>query len=102
MIANNRCSAVYSPPIRESVYETPSNLDQQELLTRRHSSSYYTRPLNGQLNKAMHPDSSTSSLSNTIARTLKTFSQLPMNNDSGNESSKMTTIRLAEQEVIDV
>ena len=102
MIANNRTSSVYSPPIRESVYETPSNLDQQELFARRHSSSHYNRPSNGQLNKAMHPDSSTSSLSNTISRTLKTFSQVPMINGSGNESSNITSIRLAEQEIIDV
>jgi hypothetical protein len=48
-----------------------------------------------------HPDSALTS-SNTLSRTLKTFSHMPMTNGTGNESSTMMIARLAEQEVIEV
>ena len=73
MIASNRSSSIiYTPHMRESVYEIPSNLERRQQTSSSSSTTtnHYTRLLNGQLNQAMHHDSS--SLSNSISRTLKT------------------------------
>ena len=61
--------------------------------------TYFSSPISS------HPDSSLSSSlssSNTIPRTLKTFSQTPVTNPSGNELSTIMNARLAEQEIIEV
>jgi hypothetical protein len=86
--------------MRDSGYETTSsNINQQRFLSSNVNISpdrqlitvnYYPT--------SIHPNSSLSS-SNTVSRTLKTFSST---NSSGNVASTMMSPRLAEQEIIEV
>jgi hypothetical protein len=115
MILEHSSSSSSYNRVRDSGYETTSsNIEQQQqqrfpppspsnvslspdgqLIT----VTYFSSPI------PSHPDSSLSSSlssSNTIPRTLKTFSQMPVTNASGNESSTMMNARLAEQEIIEV
>jgi hypothetical protein len=70
--------------------------DQQRFLPSTNLSS------DGQLMTVTYFTSPTSTHPDTLSRTLKTFSHMPMTNSSGNESSTMMIARLAEQEVIEV
>jgi hypothetical protein len=93
MVVNVLSSSKYYPHIRDNDYETPfsSNIDQQR---------FHSLTNDNRLYLLTYPESSLSS-TNTISRTLKTFSHVPtMNGGGGNESS--TIVRLAEQEVIEV
>ncbi len=93
--ANTSPSSSY-PHVRDSDYETTSsNIDPQ-----RFRSPTSPSP-DGQFINVTYPDASLST-SNTISRTLRTFSYLPTRNGSGNESSTRIIARLAEQEVIEV
>jgi len=104
----NSSSSSY-PHILDNGYETiSSNINQQRFLPPI-SSSNVSHLSDGQLMTVnyfsssipIHLDSSLST-SNTISRTLTTFSHSPTANNSGNELSTMTIARLAEQEVIEV
>jgi hypothetical protein len=97
------------PHVRDSGYETASsNLDQQRFPPPSSPSNVSLSP-DGQLITvtyfsspiSSHLDSSLSS-SNTLSRTLRTFSQMPTKNMSGNQSSTLMNARLAEQEIIEV
>jgi hypothetical protein len=99
--------------VRDSGYETTSSsMEQQQRLLLPPSPSNVSLSPDGQLitvtyfssSIPSHPDSllSSSSSSNTLPRTLKTFSQMPVTNASGNESSRLMNARLAEQEIIEV
>ncbi|CAF4677321.1 unnamed protein product [Rotaria sp. Silwood1] len=81
---------LFSPPSPSNVSLSPDG----QLIT----VTYFSSPISS------HLDSLSSSLSssNTIPRTLKTFSQMPVTNAVGNESSTMMNVRLAEQEIIEV
>ncbi len=109
-------SSSSSNRVRDSGYDTTSSSieqQQQKKYLRPASPSNVSLSPDGQLITVTyfsspipsHHDSSLSSSlssSNTIPRTLKTFSQMPVSNASGNESSTMMNVRLAEQEIIEV
>ncbi|CAF0976412.1 unnamed protein product [Rotaria sordida] len=99
--------------VRDSGYETTSSsIEQQQQQHQRYFSppspsnvslspdgqlitvTYFSSPISSHLDSL--------SPSNNIPRTLKTFSQMPVTNASGNESSATMNIRLAEQEIIEV
>jgi hypothetical protein len=117
MFLEHSSSSSTSNRVRDSGYETTSStIDQQQQSQRFHrpaSPSNVSLSPDGQLITvtyfsspiSSHPDSSLSSSlssSNTIPRTLKTFSQMPVTNPSGNELSTIMNARLAEQEIIEV
>jgi hypothetical protein len=94
--------------VRDSGYDTTSsNIEQQRFLPPPSSPSNVSLSPDGQFITVTyfsspipsHPDSSSS---NTIPRTLKTFSQMPVTNALGNDSSTMMNACLAEQEIIEV
>jgi hypothetical protein len=108
-------SSSSSNRVRDSGYETTSSSieQQQRNFLPPPSPSNVSLSPDGQLITVTyfsspipsHHDSSLSSSlssSNTIPRTLKTFSQMPVATASGNESSTMMNARLAEQEIIEV
>jgi hypothetical protein len=112
-ILEHSSSSSSSNRVRDSGYETTSTIEQQQRFHRPASPSNVSLSPDGQLITvtyfsspiSSHPDSSLSSSlssSNTIPRTLKTFSQMPVTNLSGNESSTIMNARLAEQEIIEV
>lgn len=111
--SSSSSSSSSSNRVRDSGYETTSStIDQQQRFRSPPSPSNVSLSPDGQLITVTYysspipsrPDSLSSSLSssNTIPRTLKTFSQMPVTNASGNESSTITNARLAEQEIIEV
>jgi len=110
MISEHSSSSSSYNRVRDSGYETTSSsIEQQQRFLPPPSPSNVSLSPDGQLITVTyfsspipsHPDSSLSS-SNTIPRTLKTFSQMPLTNASGNESSTRMNARLAEQEIIEV
>jgi hypothetical protein len=95
--------------VRDSGYETTSSsIEQQQRLILPPSSSNVSLSPDGQLitvtyfSHSIPSHSDSLSSSNTLPRTLKTFSQMPIINASGNESSTLMNARLAEQEIIEV
>ncbi|CAF0868618.1 unnamed protein product [Adineta steineri] len=95
--------------VRDSGYETTSSSIEQQRCHLLQSPSNVSLSPDGQLITVTYFSSSipsqlepSLSSSNTIPRTLKTFSQMPITNPSGNESSTMMNARLAEQEIIEV
>jgi hypothetical protein len=100
--------------VRDSGYETTSSSTERQRFLAPSSPSNVSLSPDGQFitvtyftsSIPSHPDTSLSSSfssSNTIPRTLTTFSQLPSNNATGNDSSSMMiNPRLAEQEIIEV
>ena len=101
--------------VRDSGYETTSSTTERQRFLAPSSPSNVSLSPDGQFITvtyfstsipSSHPDTSLSSSfssSNTIPRTLSTFSQMPSNNATGNDSSSMMiNPRLAEQEIIEV
>jgi len=108
-IHSNEQHSSSSNHVRDSGYETTSSsIEQQQRFHPPGSPSNVSLSPDGQLMTVTyfsHHDSSLSSSlssSNTIPRTLKTFSQMPVTNALGNESSTIMNARLAEQEIIEV
>jgi len=93
--------------VRDSGYDTTtSNIEQQRFLPPASPSNVSLSP-DGQFITVTYfsspiPSHLDSSSSNTIPRTLKTFSQMPVTNALGNDSSTMMNACLAEQEIIEV
>lgn len=115
MISDMHCSGISPsssisyPHMRDSGYETTSsNMDRQRFLSPASPSDVSLSTDEQLINVAYFPSSIQTqydlslSYSNPITRTLKTFAYMPTANISGNESSTITTARLAEQEVIEV